>query len=100
MERAPINLISNAVEATTREDQVVVSLNTGDNRHIIRIKDCGRGTGQTGSRKYFYSFLYEQEFRHRDWNGYYKKVIEGQQGKLSIKSFLDQGTEVLVELPL
>ncbi len=99
MERALVNLITNAIEASDRGQTVSISLATDRNVLMIRITDRGAGMDRDTLRNLFVPFYSKK----RDGTGLgmliAKKVVEGHGGKINISSRPGQGTEVSIACP-
>ncbi len=99
MERALINLVSNAIEASGRGQTVTVGTVTGKATLTITITDQGSGMDRDTLENIFVPFY----TRKKEGSGLgmpiAKKVVEAHKGILHIDSKLGAGTEVRIELP-
>jgi signal transduction histidine kinase len=99
LERALVNLITNAVEASGRDQKVSVFMTAGNAMTAIKIADNGSGMDREILENIFVPFY----TRKRDGTGLgmpiAKKVIEGLRGKIQVTSKPSQGTEIVIELP-
>ncbi len=99
LERALVNLITNAMEASGKEQQVSIFLKADNTVATIVITDKGSGMDKKTLENIFVPFYTKK----RDGTGLgmpiAKKIIEGHQGKIHINSKPGRGTEVVIELP-
>ncbi len=99
LERALVNLITNAVEASGKDQRVSIVMVTGNARAAVKIADKGPGMDKKVLENIFVPFYTKK----RDGTGLgmpiAKKIIEGHQGKILVNSKPGQGTEVVIELP-
>jgi two-component system sensor histidine kinase HydH len=99
MERALVNLIVNAVEASTTESHVFISAVKGKTYVTVTIKDDGSGMDSTTLENIFVPFHTKKVGGTGLGMAIVKKVIEGHHGKIRIKSKPGRGTEAIIELP-
>lgn len=99
-ERALVNLINNAVEASHKGDAVEVRAALQDNRTVITIKDSGEGMDSETVENIFIPFYTKKSSGTGLGMAISKKVIEGHHGSINVYSRKGAGTEVVVELPL
>ncbi len=99
LERAIVNLVTNAIEASSKDQRVLILLKAENTTIRIVIEDKGSGMEKKDLENIFVPFYSKK----RDGTGLgmpiAKKIIEGHQGKIRISSKLGQGTEVVIELP-
>ncbi len=99
LERALVNLITNAIEASSKEQRVSIVLAASNTMTTILIADKGSGIEKKVLENIFAPFYTKK----RDGTGLgmpiAKKIIEGHRGEIHISSKPGQGTEVIVELP-
>ncbi len=101
LERALVNLITNAVEASGKDQRVsiVMVMVMGNAGTAVKIADAGPGMDKSVLENIFVPFYTKK----RDGTGLgmpiAKKIIEGHQGKIHVNSKPGQGTEVVIELP-
>ncbi|MCP5468109.1 MAG: response regulator [Deltaproteobacteria bacterium] len=99
------NIINNAIKYT-QKGQIEVSLHTKDNKVIIQIKDSGIGIPKDELETIFKPFTQASNNTLRDVKGtglglsIVKDFAEAHQGKVTIKSQLNRGTQLSIELPL
>jgi len=99
MERALINLLSNAIEASGRGQDVKVGMVSAKDTLAITIVDQGPGMDRETIEHIFTPFY----TRKKEGTGLglpiAKKVIEAHKGKIRVASKPGDGTEVKIELP-
>jgi len=99
LERALVNLITNAIEASAGEQSVTVNITSKNKLIIIKIKDQGSGMDRVTLEKIFIPFYTKKSGGSGLGMPIAKKVIEGHQGKIQVSSKPGQGTELTIELP-
>ena len=98
LERAFINLINNAIEASLIGD--TVSIVAGHNDNIeVSIRDNGEGMDRETVDNIFIPFYTKKSSGTGLGMAIAKKIIEGHNGKIQIDSVEQEGTEIKVELP-
>lgn len=99
LERALINLVSNAIEASGKGQNVKVSVILGKDTLTIKIIDQGPGMDRETIENIFTLFYTKK----REGTGLgmpiAKKVVEAHKGKIHVDSNPGKGTEVRIELP-
>jgi len=100
LERALVNLITNAIEASVKDQKVSTRLAVGNTMATIIIADKGSGMEKKIIENIFVPFYTKK----REGTGLgmpiAKKIIEGHRGKIQISSKPGEGTAVVIELPL
>jgi signal transduction histidine kinase len=100
LERALVNLITNAIEASGQDKRVLISVAAGSTMTTIIIADKGSGMEKKIIDNIFVPFYTKK----RDGTGLgmpiAKKIIEGHRGEIHISSKPGEGTAVVIELPL
>lgn len=99
LERALINLVSNAIEACGRGKSVTVSMVIGKNNVAVRIVDQGSGMDRETLGNIFTPFYTKKKEGTGLGMPIAKKVVEAHKGKIYVISEPGEGTEVRVELP-
>ena len=97
--RAFENLLSNAIDASSEGQSVVVSASAEKNLIVVRIKDQGSGMDKETLKNIFIPFYTRKSSGTGLGMPIAKKIIEGHKGKILIKSQPARGTEVIVSLP-
>ena len=101
-----INVSQNAYKYTSSGGQVAVSLERTDVDVIIRVLDDGIGIPLEEVQKVFERFYRVDKARSRDFGGtglglsIAREIVEAHNGSIVLHSDLDQGTEVVIRLPL
>ena len=98
MQRALINLINNAIEASGRGQSVTVSLEGRRNSVALRVVDQGPGMDKDTLENIFTPFFTKKKEGTGLGMPIVKKVVEAHNGRLSINSKEGEGTEVRIEL--
>ncbi len=99
MQRALVNLISNAIEASAKHDVVAVSSEAVDDSISVRIKDNGKGMDKEALENIFIPFYTSKSSGTGIGTAIAKKVIEGHKGRIRVNSRPGLGTEILIKLP-
>ncbi len=99
MQRALANLISNAIEASGRGQNVSISADHKEDSLSITIGDDGAGMDQETRENLFLPFFTKKSTGTGLGMPIAKKIIEGHNGKIDIMSHLGKGTRVIVRLP-
>lgn len=100
MERALLNLITNAVEASKSGQVVQVSASSTKDSVIIKVTDRGEGMDQETAENVFIPFYTTKARGTGLGMAIVKKIIEAHHGTIGIVSERDAGTEVSVVLPI
>lgn len=96
-----INLVRNAVQATSEGDEITVLVGQNQNHGIIRISDNGCGIASE-----HLSNIWQPFFTTKGEEGtglgldICKRIVEGHCGKISCESQMGGGTTFTIELPL
>ncbi len=100
MERALINILNNAIDASNNGETVTIQLEAGQDDVRLKVKDNGEGMDRETLENAFIPF-YTTKKRSGTGLGLAiaKKIIEGHLGKLHIDSQISKGTEITVSLP-
>ena len=99
IERALVNLINNAIEASRKEQSISVFLSTEEKYLVIRIQDEGSGMDKDTLNNVFMPFYTKKSGGTGLGMPISKKIIEAHKGKIDIYSQPEKGTEVTVRLP-
>ena len=99
MERALINLVSNAIEASGKGQNVKVGMILGKETLTIKIIDQGPGMDRETLENIFTPFYTKKNEGTGLGMPIAKKVIEAHKGKIDVDSKPGEGTEVMIELP-
>lgn len=99
LERALVNLITNAIEASGKDQGVSILLVAGNTMIAIKIIDSGSGMKKNIIENIFVPFYTKKQDGTGLGMPIAKKIIEEHQGIIHISSKPGQGTEVAIELP-
>jgi two-component system sporulation sensor kinase B len=100
MERALVNLINNAIDASLIGYIVSIAPTLEKESIIIRIKDYGSGMDKETVENIFIPFYTKKSAGTGLGMAIAKKIIDGHQGHIDVKSREQTGTEVIIRLPL
>lgn len=98
-QRALVNIINNAIEASVKGQNVIITAETEKNYLVIMIKDHGLGMDRETLENIFIPFYTKKSRGTGLGMPISKKIIEGHKGKIHIDSKPGQGTEVAIRLP-
>jgi len=99
MERALINLVSNAIEASGRGQEVRIDIAPRKDTIVLTIADQGTGMDRETLENIFTPFYTKKKEGTGLGMPIVKKVVEAHKGKLSVDSKPGRGTEIRIELP-
>jgi two-component system, NtrC family, sensor histidine kinase HydH len=98
-QRALINLVNNAIEASDAGQNVVLVAARGKKTPIIRIRDHGSGMDKEVIEKLFTPFFTTKKGGNGLGMSMAKKIIEAHKGTIRIESQRGTGTEVIIQFP-
>lgn len=105
-EQVIIILLDNAVKYSTNRKEIIVSLSPTTEAIEIGIQDFGMGLSEEDKKKVFSRFYRVDKARSRERGGnglglsIAKELVEGYNGKISVTSRLNQGSQFKVKLPI
>jgi two-component system, NtrC family, sensor histidine kinase HydH len=99
-ERALVNLINNAIEASRKGDQVLIILAIEDDELVIRVLDNGKGMDSETLKNLFTPFYTSKKGGTGLGMPIAKKIINAHSCELQIESQQGVGTEVIIRLPV
>jgi two-component system, NtrC family, sensor histidine kinase HydH len=99
IERAVVNLINNAIEASRKGQNISVSMAPGEKYLVIRFKDEGSGMDKDTLDNLFMPFYTSKSGGTGLGMPISKKIIEAHKGTIDIYSQPGKGTEVTIRLP-
>jgi two-component system, NtrC family, sensor histidine kinase HydH len=99
MQRALVNLVNNAIEASGTGQNVLLTAADEKNHLAVRIRDHGSGMDQEALDKLFTPFFTTKKGGTGLGMSIAKKIIEAHKGKIRIESKQGAGTKVIIELP-
>lgn len=99
------NLLDNAIKHSPEERPIVIKLTATENEAVLRVEDRGKGFVMEHSSQLFDRFTQGKNMTPRHGSlglGLYvcKCIIEEHDGSIRIDSVVNQGTTVVVSLPL
>jgi signal transduction histidine kinase len=99
MERAIVNVVSNAIEASSKGQVVTLRTDPGKNSVLIKITDQGSGIDEENLKNIFAPYFTTKASGTGLGLSIAQKIINGHCGKISLDSRRGSGTEVKIELP-
>jgi two-component system sensor histidine kinase HydH len=100
MERALTNLVTNAIEASRKGQNVTLSVLNDSVNVAIKITDHGEGMDEETLENIFTPFYSRKAAGTGLGMAIVKKIIEEHEGEIVIHSELGKGTEITVTLPV
>jgi signal transduction histidine kinase len=100
LQRALLNLIRNALDASGEGQRVWVSLENLPGKASIKVQDCGSGIDPETLKNIFLPFYSKKAHGTGLGMAIVKKIIDAHRGEIKISSKPGLGTEVIIELPL
>ncbi|MGP8155103.1 MAG: ATP-binding protein, partial [Smithella sp.] len=103
MADAFLNVIRNALEAVAEHGKIIVSLRYFDETHqsvAVEIKDNGSGINEEDMPHIFNPFFTRKNYGTGLGLSLVKKIVDIHQGTIDISSKKNEGTTVLIVLPL
>ncbi|MBT2758698.1 PAS domain S-box protein [Mesobacillus foraminis] len=96
-----INLIKNAIEASASGDTVLISIELSNEENVVvKVKDNGCGISDEFLKRLGEPFYSSKEKGTGLGLTVSFKIVESHNGDIRFNSLANQGTEVLVELPM
>lgn len=96
-----INLFQNAIEATTTNKNIEISLKKENDKYFsIKIRDYGIGMSEERQKRLFEPFYTTKEKGTGLGLMVCKRIVENHQGTIDIKSAQGEGTVVTIFMPL
>jgi len=99
------NLIDNAVKYAKEAPEIFIEVKRDETMAEIVIRDKGRGMNEETKRRAFESFYREQGGNLHEVKGfgvglsYVKKITEGHEGSVELRSKPGKGTTVILKIP-
>ena len=100
LERALVNLVNNAIEASQRGQNVRIRLFKRSDTAIIKIRDYGKGMDKETLKNLFIPFYSKKGSGTGLGMAVARKIVEEHQGRIAVKSRPAVGTNIAVHLPL
>jgi signal transduction histidine kinase len=99
MERALTNLVINAIEASSKNQEVVVNVLHGSEAAVVVVTDHGHGMDEETLANIFTPFYSKKSTGTGLGMAIAKKIIEEHEGGIAITSERGVGTEITITLP-
>jgi signal transduction histidine kinase len=99
MERALMNFLSNAIEASSKGQTVILRTELSASRVTISVKDHGSGMDGETLENIFIPFYTRKSKGTGLGMAIAKKIVDDHKGTIHVKSEPGKGTEVKIELP-
>lgn len=106
IERAILNLLSNAAKFTNAGDLIKVSINHDADNIYISVKDTGIGIPESKQRDIFDDFKQVNESSHINHNGsgiglsIVKALVEMHNGKIELESKVNEFSKFIITIPI
>jgi signal transduction histidine kinase len=100
LRQAFLNIVINALQATPSGGRVSITLDTEESDVAITFRDSGAGVAPENLQRIFEPFFTTKQDGTGLGLAITKRIIEGHGGTMQIKSVVEQGTTVLIRLPL
>jgi two-component system sensor histidine kinase HydH len=100
MQRALVNLITNAIDASESGGEVTILAARDGDRILITVTDGGAGMDRDTIENIFILFYTRKQSGTGLGMSIAKKVVEAHGGTIQVRSGLGQGTQVTIALPL
>lgn len=106
MQQVIINIVSNAIKYTANYGAVKIYSSYVSDNAIIRIVDNGMGIPEKDVKRIFERFYRVDKARSREQGGtglglaIAKEIINAHAGEITLNSKLNEGTEVIITLPV
>ena len=100
LERALVNLVNNAIEASQRGQSVSIRLVKRNDAAVIKIRDYGKGMDKETLENLFIPFYSKKTSGTGLGMAVARKIVEEHHGRITVKSRPAFGTKVAVHLPL
>lgn len=102
--RAMINIIDNAIKYTDHNGKISLKLKTDGHSAILKLKDNGIGINEEDLGHVFDRFYRGSTKKKTQGNGLglaiVKSIVSAHQGTVKAESKQNQGTEIIISLPL
>jgi signal transduction histidine kinase len=106
LEQVILNLFNNAVKHSNRTQPIKIRAYRQDNEIVIEIEDKGDGIN-SGDLPYIFDYYYQgSQSKKTDYEGVglglaiCKEIVEQHEGRIKVKSRVDEGTTMTIVLPV
>lgn len=99
IERAIVNIVSNAIDASSKGQNVTLRILPGKRFALIKIRDEGSGIDKENMKKLFIPYFTTKTTGTGLGLAIAQKIIDQHCGRISLSSKKGAGTEVKIELP-
>ncbi len=99
LERAVVNLVNNAVDASSKGQIIVVKVAPEKRGLTVRIRDSGVGMDKETIENIFTPFYTKKSSGTGLGMPIVQKIVEGHKGRIDISSRPGHGTEITIEIP-
>ena len=106
IERVILNILSNSIKYTPEGGKIDIYVGYVHNDAYVKIKDTGIGIPKNDLDRIFERFYRVDKARSRQLGGtglglsIAKEIIEKNNGSINIKSKVNEGTEVVIQIPV
>lgn len=106
IEQVILNILSNSIKYSQENTEILLESSKEGEMAAIRIKDSGIGIAEKDIERIFERFYRVDKARSRDMGGtglglsIAKQIMEEHDGRIELKSKLNEGTEVVLYFPL
>ena len=106
IERVILNILSNSIKYTPDGGKIDIYVGYVHNDAYVKIKDTGIGIPKNDLERIYERFYRVDKARSRQLGGtglglsIAKEIIEKNNGSINIKSKVDEGTEVVIQIPV
>ena len=106
IERVILNILSNSIKYTPDGGKIDIYVGYVHNDAYVKIKDNGIGIPKNDLERIYERFYRVDKARSRQLGGtglglsIAKEIIEKNNGSINIKSKVDEGTEVVIQIPV
>jgi signal transduction histidine kinase len=100
LERALVNLVNNAIEASEKGQVVSIGVGRKNDMAMVKIRDRGKGMDEETLKNLFIPFWSKKSSGTGLGMAVAKKIVEEHGGRITVKSRPATGTKITVHLPL
>ena len=100
MKQVVLNITKNAIEAMKEKGIITIMLEVVENKAQLSISDTGQGISPKQMKRIFNPFYTSKETGTGLGLVICKRIIESNDGHIEIKSKLNKGTIVIIQLPI